>query len=105
MPSAPREQKGRRLVVVSNRLPLTLKKTPDGFRAERSTGGLATAVDPFLKKSGGIWIGWPGDEPGDPRRDEHLAQWRERHGLVACDLPAEVSAPFYEGYANQTLWP
>ena len=105
MPSAPREQKSRRLVVVSNRLPLTLKKTPDGFRAERSTGGLATAVDPFLKKSGGIWIGWPGDEPGDPRRDEHLAQWRERHGLVACDLPAEVSAPFYEGYANQTLWP
>jgi trehalose 6-phosphate synthase/phosphatase len=103
MPSAPRE--ARRLIVVSNRLPLTLKRTADGFRAERSAGGLATAVEPFLKKLGGLWVGWPGDDPGDPRREPLLAGWRERLGLVAVDLPPEISAPFYLGYANQTLWP
>jgi trehalose 6-phosphate synthase/phosphatase len=93
------------LVIVSNRLPLVLRKSPEGLRAERSVGGLATALEPFRRRSGGLWVGWPGDEPGDPRRLAHLAKWRERWGLVAVDLPKEVSVQFYEGYANQTLWP
>ena len=106
MPPARSERGGHpRLVVVSNRLPLVLRHLPEGLRVERSVGGLATAVDPFLRKTGGLWVGWPGDEPGDPRRLEPLSEWRERRGLVAVDLPPEVSAPFYEGYANQTLWP
>ncbi|HEY3121814.1 MAG TPA: bifunctional alpha,alpha-trehalose-phosphate synthase (UDP-forming)/trehalose-phosphatase [Vicinamibacteria bacterium] len=96
-----------RLVVVSNRLPLTLRKTRDGWRADRSTGGLVTAVEPVLKRTGGLWIGWPGDAPAerDPGRDELLAEWKRREGCVAVDLPPEVSGDFYEGYANRALWP
>ena len=97
-----------KLIVVSNRLPVTLRADPEaGWRTERSSGGLATAMSPILARTGGVWVGWPGDAPGapDPRRDEVLRGWRDEHGFVAVDLPGEVAARFYEGYANQTLWP
>jgi trehalose 6-phosphate synthase/phosphatase len=34
-----------------------------------------------------------------------MATWRERLGYVPVELPADVARKFYEGYANQTLWP
>ncbi|HJR06905.1 MAG TPA: bifunctional alpha,alpha-trehalose-phosphate synthase (UDP-forming)/trehalose-phosphatase [Pyrinomonadaceae bacterium] len=97
-----------RLVVVSNRLPFTLKRAGDSaWRTDRSTGGLATAMGPILKRTGGIWIGWPGDssDPSDERRQKTLKRWAERERYFAVDIPAEVAEGFYEGYANQTLWP
>jgi trehalose-6-phosphate synthase len=39
----------RRLVVVSNRLPFTLKRAGEEWQAKRSTGGLATAMGPLLE--------------------------------------------------------
>ena len=97
----------RRILVVSNRLPVKLSRAGAAWRAERSTGGLATAMDPILKSSEGLWIGWPGTSAGldDPKRREILKRWAEEDRLMAVDLPAEMAKHFYEGYANQTLWP
>src|SRR5262249_49783952 len=59
-----------------------------------------------LKNCSGLWIGWSGEESSDdPRRTELLARWRNQFGYVALDLPADIAHRFYEGYANQTLWP
>ena len=58
--SAVQSSVGARVIVVSNRLPLTLRKTEDGWSTERSSGGLASAMNPLLRKGGGDWIGWPG---------------------------------------------
>jgi trehalose 6-phosphate synthase/phosphatase len=96
-----------RLVVVSNRLPVSLKHTAGTWSAERSSGGLATAMDPILKKSEGMWIGWPGSSEGagDPGRQEALQRLQDENRFMAVDLPEEVALHFYEGYANQSLWP
>ena len=97
-----------RLVVVSNRLPFTLKRTTgEGWRTDKSTGGLATAMGPILKRTGGIWIGWSGDssDPSDEGRQRTLKRWAKRENYFAVDIPAEVAEGFYEGYSNQTLWP
>ena len=96
-----------RLVVVSNRLPLTLKRAAGGWKAEPSAGGLATALAPVLRRSGGIWIGWPGEGPGqpDPAGDELLRQWERERGFAAVRLREELGRRFYHGYANQALWP
>ncbi|HYP00191.1 MAG TPA: bifunctional alpha,alpha-trehalose-phosphate synthase (UDP-forming)/trehalose-phosphatase, partial [Pyrinomonadaceae bacterium] len=101
------QEQAERLVVVSNRLPFTLKRVGEAWRTDRSTGGLATAMGPILRRTGGIWIGWPGDssDPADERRQKTLRRWAEREHYFAVDIPAEVAAGFYEGYANQTLWP
>ena len=96
-----------RLVVVSNRLPFALKRSSDGaWSATRSAGGLATAMDPLLKRTGGIWIGWPGDssDPNDPGRKQVLGE-QAREGFRVVELPEELVAGFYEGFSNATLWP
>jgi trehalose 6-phosphate synthase/phosphatase len=102
-----RPSQGARLIVVSNRLPLTLQKTEEGWTTARSSGGLASAMNPLRQKGGGDWIGWAGSGGGqdDPRRRAILTEWAEKERCFAVDLPEDVAVGFYEGYANQTLWP
>jgi trehalose 6-phosphate synthase/phosphatase len=99
--------KGTRLIVVSNRLPLTLQKTKKGWKTTRSSGGLASAMDPLLRKDGGDWVGWDGTakEEDSQARRAILAEWAETDRCFAVDLPRDVATGFYEGYANQALWP
>jgi trehalose 6-phosphate synthase/phosphatase len=94
-----------RLLVVSNRLPLTLRRSGDEWRSESSAGGLATALEPVLRRTDGLWIGWPGDgDPAAPGRREALVRWQAK-GYRTVDIPASVAQRFYQGYANRTLWP
>jgi len=97
----------QRLLVVSNRLPLTAKRVSGRWRGERSSGGLVAAMAPLMAQSDGLWLGWPGDAlPGEPEgRARLMREWEEQHGYVAVELPPKVSRSFYEGYANDTLWP
>jgi trehalose 6-phosphate synthase/phosphatase len=96
-----------RVIVVSNRLPFTLKRSADSWKVERSSGGLVTAMRPILKRTQGIWIGWPGESPSnvDEDRLKLLNRMAEKERYIAVDLPKEVSRGFYEGFANQSLWP
>src|SRR5690606_32050143 len=66
----------------------------------------ATAMDPLLERTGGIWIGWSGDSSAirDPEREAILEQWREEENCIAVDLPPEVVKGYYEGFSNATLW-
>jgi trehalose 6-phosphate synthase/phosphatase len=104
---AVRPSQDARLIVVSNRLPVTLQRTETGWATARSSGGLASAMNPFLRKGGGDWIGWAGDagEQDNPERRAILVEWAEKERCFAVDLPEDVATGFYEGYANQTLWP
>jgi trehalose 6-phosphate synthase/phosphatase len=96
-------EKKSRLIVVSNRLPVSLVKEESGWKAKRSSGGLATAMDPILKQAGGVWIGWSGTVGEET--PEALKVLREEQSCVAVKLSAELVEKFYEGYANQALWP
>ena len=96
-----------RLMVISNRLPVKLQNTGGTLRAERSSGGLATAMRPILERSDGLWIGWPGTSVaiGDPTRQKIVDGWAAKDHLISVELPPEIARDFYEGYANQILWP
>lgn len=96
-----------RLIVVANRLPITLRKVEGRWVTERSSGGLASAMNPLLQKGGGDWIGWAGDNGGDDGEDRRaiLRDLADNERCFAVELPADVAVGFYEGYANQTLWP
>ncbi len=95
-----------RLIIASNRLPVTVTATPDGVSVEPSTGGLATGMKGPHERLGGLWIGWPGHLEGlaaEQRAevDRRLAALR----LEGVPLSAEEVERYYEGYANSVLWP
>src|ERR1700691_168640 len=98
---------GTRIIVVSNRLPLTLKKTEQGWDTVRSSGGLASAMNPLLSKTGGEWSSGAGDSgrQHSQQRQAIISDWAKTDHCFAVDLPKDVAAGFYEGYANKTLWP
>jgi trehalose 6-phosphate synthase len=85
-----------RLVCVSNRISLPRKSA--------APGGLAVGVLSALKRSGGLWFGWGGEtidqDPGDP--DIHI---REGVTYATIDLRRDEFELYYNGYANEVLWP
>ncbi len=97
-----------RLVVVSNRLPLTISRDDEtGDTAIVSaSGGLVTALGPVLSRRGGLWIGWSGTSGA---RHVTGALQQASHALgydvVPVDLTAEEIRCYYEGFANEVLWP
>jgi trehalose 6-phosphate synthase/phosphatase len=61
---------------------------------------------PFLQRSDGIWIGWSGEvEEPDQERQAILNEWARNERCFGIELPGDIAKRFYEGYANQTLWP
>ena len=61
MPTGNGHSPSSRLVIVSNRLPITIKSESDGeISITRSTGGLATALAQTHTEAQSLWIGWPG---------------------------------------------
>jgi trehalose 6-phosphate synthase len=88
-------------VVVANRLPVDLERTPDGTeRWRHSPGGLVTALEPFLRSRHGAWVGWPGvpDVDVPAFADEGML-------LHPVSLTASEVQDYYEGFSNATLWP
>ena len=49
-----------RLLLVSNRLPITIKRTEDGFDFSMSSGGLVSGLSGLSKYTTFQWYGWPG---------------------------------------------
>ncbi|MEM9177442.1 MAG: bifunctional alpha,alpha-trehalose-phosphate synthase (UDP-forming)/trehalose-phosphatase [Myxococcota bacterium] len=96
------EAKRGRLIVASNRLPVTVKRNRGELKAERSTGGLVAAMEPAMQKQGGTWIGWPGIQlkPGESLHVEGAAF---EMGSIPLS-PTEVKR-FYHGFSNGVLWP
>ena len=95
-----------RLLIVSNRLPVTVRIIDGRVSVKRSVGGLATGLRGPHERSNGLWIGWPGTiegatsaAMGDIRRQ--LADLR----TVPLALDAREVSIFYEHISNGVLWP
>jgi trehalose 6-phosphate synthase/phosphatase len=95
-----------RLLIVSNRLPLTVKVEGEQILLERSPGGLATGLSGPHAASEGLWIGWPGDvsNASEDRRAE-VAQRLDEQRFVPVWLTPDDVKQFYEGFSNAVLWP
>jgi trehalose 6-phosphate synthase/phosphatase len=96
----------RRLVLVSNRLPVTAKVERGELVVTPSSGGLATGLRGPHEQSSGLWIGWPGDisRMTDGHRSDLEAKLKELR-TVPLHLTAREVDRFYEGYSNGVLWP
>ena len=106
----PENDDERRLIVASNRLPVVLTRRTDGgsWHVEPGSGGLVTAVEPVVRKRGGVWVGWPGTAEGELDEVEAVleeAQETTGYRISPVPLTADERDDFYLGFSNQIIWP
>ena len=89
-----------RLILVSNRLPLTVRRQGRETVLAPSTGGLVAGLGPVHGTCDSLWIGSLGGEHDSIPRSEI----RKRR-LVPVHLPREQARQHYEGFSNGVLWP
>jgi trehalose 6-phosphate synthase/phosphatase len=97
-----------RLLIVSNRLPVTVEKKKNSLQFTQSTGGLATGLASFYESYESIWIGWPGITKEKVTREERHDIYEELMSRFRC-YPLFLShndvENYYLGFSNKTLWP
>ncbi|MEN8161114.1 MAG: trehalose-6-phosphate synthase [Myxococcota bacterium] len=99
---AQQTQGDQRLLVVTNRLPFAFQRGPNGLERRHAAGGLATALDPLMRRQGGTWLGWPGIEL---RPGERLDLRDAPYGIVPLTLTDTEFNRYYHGLSNRGLWP
>src|ERR1051326_8595417 len=100
-----------RLIIVSNRSPITISKDENGnILYEESVGGLATGLRTYIEKSKKrnpereiIWIGYAGSNIENEK--EISEEVFKKFQTKSVFLSKELQENFYDGFCNKTLWP
>jgi trehalose 6-phosphate synthase/phosphatase len=96
----------RRIIVVSNRLPVTISRRKDGLKIQQSPGGLATCLRSIREEGKAVFIGWPGYWPSNAKEKQYIENTlKRRHQCYPVFIPPAEISKYYYGFANKTLWP
>ncbi len=96
-----------KLIIVSNRLPITMKKTKGRLSISQSVGGLATGLGSFYQSRDSIWVGWPGiasNALSDEQHTEIESKLQERSCHPVFLTQRQIDN-YYNGFCNRTIWP
>lgn len=96
-----------RVVIVSNRLPVSVKRVDGKLEFYPSAGGLATGLSSYASSGNNRWIGWPGIPSDDLDEKDRAEITRElkKHHCYPVFLTQKQLNGFYNGYSNSVLWP
>jgi trehalose 6-phosphate synthase len=100
---------GFRLICVSNREPYSHVLTHFGLRVEGSVGGVVAALDPVMRVLGGSWVAH-GSGSGDRQAADtngrlFVPPGEDLYTLRRVFLEASEETGYYDGFANQGIWP
>lgn len=96
--------KSKRVIIVSNRLPVTVRRDAGGVSYVSSAGGLATGLSSLQTEFETLWIGWPGHVAKEDKKEVEEGLVRE-HKYHPVFVPDSLVEKYYEGYSNRTVWP
>ncbi len=103
-----------RLLIISNRLPVTVTLKNGRFRLKTSVGGLVSGLSAYLDSLKGIseiqprylWIGWPGITLEDTKSHQTLnVLLFKKYNASAVYVNEEMMDKFYHGFCNKLIWP
>lgn len=95
-----------KLIVVSNRLPVTVKRSNGEFEYKPSVGGLATTLNALRGDMEMVWIGTPGiNVDSDAEFKQIESDLREQFDSVPLHLSAGQFDKYYLGFSNGCIWP
>lgn len=95
-----------RLLLVANRLPVSITAAKEGVRVSTTSGGLATGLSGPHKRLDSLWLGWPGEVPGpSPELARKVESRLSDLKLAPVFLTEEEVRRYYHGFSNRVLWP
>ena len=95
-----------RLIIVSNRLPLTIKVENGKPILGESSGGLVTGLIRHHEAAETIWVGYPGDTTSlDPAKWLDVERELAERRIVGVQIKANDYRRYYDGFANGVIWP
>jgi trehalose 6-phosphate synthase/phosphatase len=94
-----------RLVIISNRLPITINREGSELHYHPSAGGLATGLNSLDESYNKLWIGWPGQDIADEWEKESIRTDLGKRDLAPVFLTEREIDLYYEGFSNKTIWP
>jgi trehalose 6-phosphate synthase/phosphatase len=95
----------QRLLIVSNRLPLTIQERKGDLHVEPSVGGLATGLRSWYKSSPSIWIGWAGIGRKKIKKEKDIMARLLAENCHPVPLSQRDVEAHYHGMCNRTIWP
>ncbi|NJL14138.1 MAG: hypothetical protein HC913_14775 [Microscillaceae bacterium] len=95
----------RKLVIVSNRLPVTIKVENDNLLYYPSAGGLATGLNSVAQNRENLWIGWPGLSIEEAHQQAIIREDLKKQNMFPVFLSEEDFHLYYEGFSNKVIWP
>jgi trehalose 6-phosphate synthase/phosphatase len=97
---------GRRIVIISNRLPISITKENGKTHINPSSGGLATGLASYHREQQGVWVGWPGLNPTTEKEKQALKKrlLKEFNCYPVYLTNVEINK-YYNGFCNNTIWP
>jgi len=96
-----------RLLVVSNRLPVSVSRRKEGLAFDASSGGVATGLASVSESLDMRWVGWPGvasDRLSEANRSL-IRNTLAKDRLEPVFLSRRQVEEYYHGFSNKTIWP
>lgn len=104
MPAATVAAPEGRLLLVSNRLPITVNRSDDGhYDFSMSSGGLVSGLSGLSKTTTFQWYGWPGLEVPENEIGHLEEQLKEEYNAVPVMMDDELAEKHYNGFSSTGL--
>lgn len=94
-------QEKRNLIIVSNRLPLSIKQVNGTYQSSISSGGLVTALSGLTKSTEFRWFGWPGMEVKDSEEKKKVSQSLDEHDAAPIFLDKGLAHEHYNMFSSK----
>lgn len=96
-----------RLLVVSNRLPVTVRRDDESgeWTFAVSSGGLVSALARTRSQLPFIWVGWLGEEVPEADQPQISKRLKDKYNCVPVFLPQKMAEQYYNGFSNDIVWP
>ncbi|KAI9655047.1 MAG: Trehalose-6-P synthase/phosphatase complex synthase subunit [Alyxoria varia] len=90
-----------RLLLISNRLPITVKPTQDDdYETTVSSGGLVSGLAGLARTTEFEWYGWPGFEVPEEKADLLRSRLYSEHTAIPVMLEEQLANKHYNGFSS-----
>lgn len=93
-----------RLLLISNRLPITIKRSEaGGYDFSMSSGGLVSGLSGLSRDTTFQWYGWPGLEVPEKEAGPLTERLKEEYNAVPIFIDDDLADRHYNGFSSTTL--